>query len=279
MKYTEKLKKAVVENNSCLCVGLDPDLDRIPAPLRKVFDHSDELVYQFLTKVIDATSPYCAAYKPNLGFFEALGASGLQVFKKVIDYIPNGKIIIADAKRGDISTTAKHYARAYFETFNADAVTINPLMGFESLTPFLAYPGKGIYTLTLTSNPGAKDFFMQKFSGQKTMGAYISKKLQQLQKPEQTHLGMVVGAPRADGLAEVIQHHPNGALLIPGVGAQGGSIPDITEALHGHSGIPLVNSSRSILYAGRNRNHWVQAVSEQAEKLKEDLKPITRNYV
>lgn len=279
MTYTEKLQKAIAKSNSCLCVGLDPDLDRIPAPLKSEYPIPSQTVLAFMKQVIDATKATCAAYKPNLGFFEALGEDGFRIFKEIIDYIPSDKIVIADAKRGDISSTADHYARAYFKTFDVDALTINPLMGFESLNPFLSYPGKAIYCLTLTSNPGADDFLMQPFRKHPSMAAFIAHKLSGLQQGSAAHLGMVVGATKAKEFTEVIRHHTTGSLLIPGVGTQGGSIPGLLNALGRHKGIPLINSSRSILYAGKNDADWQEAVLQKARQFKEKLKDITENYV
>lgn len=279
MNYIEKIQQSITENRSCLSVGLDPNLDRIPASLKEKTSGDEELVYTFLETVIDVTSDHCAAYKPNLGFFEALGKNGLEVFERVIAHIPSDKIIIADAKRGDISSTASHYAKAYFEEFDVDALTINPLMGFESLDPFLNYSNKGIYTLALTSNPGAEDFLMQPFANESSMAAYISKKLALLQEDSNTHLGMVVGATKAHTVKNVISHHRKGSLLIPGIGAQGGSVQELAETLQGHQGLPLINSSRSILYAGENKKDWKLAIAEQARITNELLEPITKTYV
>lgn len=278
MNYTQKLNKAIRQNASCLCVGLDPNLNRIPESIRK--SHPDEAGQAafFLKKVIDVTNDCCAAYKPNLGFFEALGAQGLTVFQEIIEYIPDEKVIIADAKRGDISSTAEHYARAYFEVFNVDAVTLNPLMGFESLTPFLQYPEKGAYILALTSNPGADDFLKQFFRDFPSMAAYIAERLLHLQESAKTHLGMVVGATQAAELQSVIHQYTEGALLIPGLGAQGGSVSQLVDALEQHRGIPLVNSSRSILYAGEGAD-WTDSVRAKALEFKKLLQPITDKYV
>lgn len=278
MDYTQKLKKAILQANSSLCVGLDPNLDRIPDSVKKTHPEPERRVVEFLKKVIDVTSDSCAAYKPNLAFFEALGSKGLSVFQEIIQYIPDDKIIIADAKRGDISSTAEHYAKAYFESFDVDAVTLNPLMGFESLAPFLHYPEKGIYTLTLTSNPGAEDFLKQLFRGASSMAQFIAGELFQQQRKVSTHLGMVVGATQADEMEPIIQRHQHGALLIPGIGAQGGSIHELERCLKEHPGLALVSSSRSILYAGTDLN-WPDAVRESSQLFKEKLQAITQIYV
>lgn len=276
--YNKKLVKAVTSVRSCLCVGLDPNLDLIPSSIGG--DYRDpRLVAYFLREVIDATAEYCAAYKPNLGFFEALGPEGLQVFQEVLDYIPDEKIIIADAKRGDISSTADHYAKAYFDTFDVDAVTLNPLMGFETLDSFLSYPEKAIYTLTLTSNRGAADFLMKPFGGYTSMAAFISARLGELDKTHATHMGMVVGATKPDQISDVIVHHPASSLLIPGVGTQGGSVSALAEVLQDHKGVPVINSSRSIIYAGQNSPQWKKAVAEKAREFQQALIPITQKHV
>lgn len=279
MTYIEKLSKAVVSGQSCLCVGLDPNPDLIPSSVKKKYPKTAGQVVHFLKQVIDVTQDYCAAYKPNLGFFEALGAEGLQVFQEVLDFIPDEKIVIADAKRGDISSTADHYAKAYFDIFDVDAITLNPLMGFETLDPFLNYPEKSIYTLTLTSNSGAQGFLMQPFREHASMAAFIAKSLAELQTTHATHLGMVVGATKPDQITDVIDWHDQASLLIPGIGTQGGSISALSDALRGHLGIPLINSSRSIIYAGGNSARWKEAVAEKAREVQQALQPILSNYI
>lgn len=279
MNYTDRLKQSIQNSGSCLCVGLDPDLDRIPDSIKNEFSSKPEQVVNFLKSVIDHTQNHCAAYKPNLGFFEALGGEGLNTFQEVLSYIPSDKIIVADVKRGDISSTAEHYAKAYFENFDVDAITINPLMGFESLEPFLDYPGKGIYTLALTSNPGANDFLLKPFEGYTTMAAYIADKLAGIQQNHATHLGMVIGATKTERMDEVIRLHPKASLLIPGIGTQGGTVEELQQSLRNHPGVPLINSSRSILYAGEQKANWKQAIHDKSEELKRALTSISSNYV
>jgi orotidine-5'-phosphate decarboxylase len=279
MTYTEKLFEAVKSADSCLCVGLDPNLDLLPASVKKQAIDPCRQVAIFLQDVIEATQDHCAAYKPNLGFFEALGAEGLKVFRDVLNRIPSDKIIVADAKRGDISSTARHYATAYFQTFNVDAITLNPLMGFETLEPFLDFPDKGIYTLTLTSNPGARDFLLQPMAGHSTMAEFIAEGLSELENTHATHLGMVVGATQPRQITTVIRCHKTASLLIPGIGKQGGSVTELTDALQGHEGIPLINSSRSIIYAGSDSSDWKKAIAKKARSYQQDLKPITQYYV
>lgn len=276
MKYTDKLSTAINATGSCLCVGLDPNLDLIPAPVVDRFDNKPETVSFFLKKVIDATAEHCAAFKPNLGFFEALGAAGWDVFEEVLDYIPKDKIIIADAKRGDISSTAKHYAKAFFETLEIDAVTLNPLMGFETLNPFLDYSNKGIFVLTLTSNPGSADILAKPVTGYSTMAAYIADRLREKQETSATDIGMVVGATKTGEIKPVIQKFRSASLLIPGIGKQGGSVQELLDTLQGHAGLPLVNSSRSIIYAGKNSVDWEKAVSQKAKEMKFKLSPLVQ---
>lgn len=279
MNYIEKLHAAVKSSGSCLCVGLDPNLDLIPTPVLKRYDSETDIVSFFLRKVIDATAEHCAAYKPNLGFFEALGADGWDIFEEILDYIPEGKIIIADAKRGDISSTAEHYAKAFFETIKADAVTLNPLMGFETLTPFLNYSDKGIFVLTLTSNPGSADLLTKPVDKYHTMAAYIADQLRELQDKNTTDIGMVVGATKTNELAPVIRQFPKATLLIPGIGKQGGSVAELHNILQNHKGLPLVNSSRSIIYAGKDSPEWQDAVSIKAKEMKIKLSPLVQQYV
>jgi orotidine-5'-phosphate decarboxylase len=279
MNFTDKLKKAVSASRSTVCVGLDPNLDLLPRAIKKEHLSDTKSVEKFLSKVIDATAEHCAAYKPNLGFFEALGADGWDTFETVLDYIPDEKVIIADAKRGDISSTAEHYAKAFFEQFAVDAITLNPLMGFETLDPFLNQPNKGVYVLTLTSNAGASDILKKQIANGPTISNYIASKLRDKQANSPTAIGMVVGATQAKELESVITEFPQSPLLIPGVGKQGGSVNELADALQGHAGIPLVNSSRSIIYAGSTNPHWEQSVAESALILKERLAPITERYV
>lgn len=278
MDFTKKLEQSVSAYRSTLCVGLDPNLELLPEALKQAKLTPSQKVEQFLKRVIDVTSDHCAAYKPNLGFFEALGPDGWDTFKAVLDYIPEQKIIIADAKRGDISSTAEHYAKAFFDQFDIDAITLNPLMGFETLNPFLDDSSKGVYVLTLTSNPGAKDILLRKLTDGQTVASYISQQLHQKQAQSQSSIGMVVGATKAEELKPVITHFASSPLLIPGVGKQGGSVSALADALKDHRGIPLINSSRSIIYAGSDTDNWEQAVAQSAQKLKTRLAPITERY-
>lgn len=279
MTYLDKLKQAVEAAQSTLCVGLDPNLDMLPEAVTSEFKTPEEQVAYFCKRVIDVTLDSCAAYKPNLAFFEALGEGGLFVLNEVMSYIPDDKIVIADAKRGDISSTAEHYKKAFFDVFKADAVTLNPLMGFETLNAFSNDPSKGLYVLTLTSNSGADDFLKKPFEGFDSMAEYIAHELFERSVRVESHLGMVIGATQAIEANVVIRQHATGSLLIPGVGAQGGDVDALAEALKYHEGIPMINSSRGIIYTGREEENWSDHVAESARRTKELISKITEQYV
>lgn len=279
MTYLEKLQHSVLEADSTLCVGLDPNLELLPRVITEAVDQQEEQVLQFCKAVIDHTAEYCAAFKPNLAFFEALGAHGFRVLHEVIAHIPEGKIVIADAKRGDISSTAEHYKKTFFDQFKVDAVTLNPLMGFETLDAFSADESKGLYILTLTSNPGAADFFKKPFDGFDSLSEYIAHSLFERSVEVEAHYGMVIGATQSDIAAPVIRHHSTASLLIPGIGAQGGSVEQLASLLEEHEGIPLINSSRGIIYAGSEHDNWADHVSRKAKETKDLLKPVTQQYV
>ncbi|MBD3617829.1 MAG: orotidine-5'-phosphate decarboxylase [Gracilimonas sp.] len=279
MTFLEKLKASITNSNSTLCIGLDPNLDLLPQPIKDQFDTPEEQVTYFCKLVIDYTAEHCAAFKPNLAFFEALGRNGLAVFEEVIQHIPNDKIIIADAKRGDISSTSEHYKKTYFDQFKVDAITLNTLMGFETIEAFSKLEDKGIYVLTLTSNPGAEDFLKRPFEKFDMMAQFIADQLAKKSRFTKSHLGMVIGATQAEEATLVLKYHPEGNLLIPGIGAQGGSISELEKALKNHSGIPLINSSRGIIYAGKDEGDWPEYVAQQAKKMKQKLMNITEQYV
>jgi len=279
MKFTQKLHSAVSSSNSVLSIGLDPNLRLLPSSIKAKFDTPEKQVIGFCKSVIDSTLDFCAAYKPNLAFFESLGSCGLEVFQEIVDYIPNEKIIIADAKRGDISTTAEHYKKSFFDQFQVDAITLNPLMGFETLDAFKNDESKGVYVLTLTSNPGSADFLKKPFEGFDMMAQFISSELQKKALLSETHIGMVIGATQAERSVSVTQLYPQSSLLIPGIGAQGGSIDELATALKDHEGIPLINSSRGIIYAGSEHTDWVDHVANQAKRTKKELNIITEKYV
>lgn len=278
MRYSEKLRKAIGETESLLCVGLDPVPEKLPESIRSSYPSVTKQVFHFCREVIEATLPYACAYKPNLAFFEAMGPDGMDVFREVRAQIPFSRIVIADAKRGDIGHTAQRYRTAFYENYDVDAITLSPLMGFDTLESFLDDSQRGVYALTLTSNPGSEDFFKKPFAGYPMMSHYIAHRLSELQKSSTGHVGMVVGATQADLLGEVVAEHPRGSLLIPGIGAQGGSVNELIEALKDHPGVPVISVSRSIIYAGSG-DDWNERVAESARHYKEMLDPLTKRYV
>lgn len=270
MKFTQKLLNAVQTRNTVLCVGLDPDPARIPEFIRRRHTTTSATVTEFCRLVIEATRDLVIAYKPNLAFFEALGSEGIRSFESVVQRIPGDVISIADAKRGDIGNTASKYAEAYFKTWKCDSVTVSPLMGFETVDAFLTDSSKGIFALTLTSNPGANDFLMKPFAGFDMMAEFIAYELGKRYTVSTGHPGLVIGATRPDLVQKVIYHFNNATLLIPGVGAQGGDVKDLQDALIEHKGVPIVNVSRAILYASETKTD---------EDFKKMIRDATQSYI
>ncbi len=243
MKKAE-LTQFIQKQQSFLCVGLDTDPSKIPTELLK----EDDPVFAFNKLVIDATKDYCVAYKPNIAFYEALGSRGWRSLEKTLDYIPASHFTIADAKRGDIGNTSKLYAKAFFETYEFDAVTVAPYMGIDSVTPFLEFEDKWVIILALTSNQGSRDFQFFKDQSEVRLYEQVLKTCASWGTSENTMF--VVGATQASRLAEIRSIVPDHFLLIPGVGAQGGDL----DAVWNYGSIKdiglIVNSSRGIIYAG-----------------------------
>jgi len=279
MTFTEKLTRSIQSSNSVLSVGLDPDPDKIPLPLRQQISDPHDLVFEFCRRVIESTKSEAAAYKPNLAFFEALGSGGLRVLESLLDVIPHGKIIIADAKRGDIGTTAAKYKVAFFDKMQVDAITLNPLMGLETLDPFLDDSSKAVYVLTMTSNRGAADFLQTPVKGRLSLGEYISEHLSKKQAQSAAPLGMVIGATQTETAGQVLRAHPGAPLLIPGIGAQGGDPNMLLDLLADHAGLPLINSSRAIIYAGEDNENWEELVALKASETRQQIDLITKKYI
>ena len=235
-----KLYEAILEKKSYLCVGLDPDPDRIPA----CFGSGVEAMEAFCISVIECTHHVAVAFKPNLAFFEPYGSDGFLALQRIVDAVPGECLVIADAKRGDIGNTSKKYATAIFDTLGADAVTVAPYMGEDSVRPFTDREDRWTILLALTSNPGAEDF---EFHGSPPLFEKVLEKSSNWGTPD--NLMFVVGATRPEVLTRVRQLVPDSFLLVPGVGAQGGTLKDVASAgLNSQCGL-IVNSSRSILYA------------------------------
>lgn len=259
----QQLIAQIKQKQSFLCVGLDPDLTKLPKHLLELEDP----IFEFNKQIIDATKAYCVAYKPNLAFYECLGPKGWESLKKTLDYIPKDIFTIADAKRGDIGNTSEMYAQTFFEYLNADAVTVAPYMGSDSVTPFLKFNNKWVVLLALTSNAGGKDF--QLFSDGKTkLFEEVITKSQQWGSDE--NMMYVIGATRGEDIASARKLAPNHFFLVPGVGAQGGSLEEVCKyGLTKDCGL-LVNSSRGIIYADSSEN-FAQAAQMEAKKLQQEM--------
>ena len=255
-----QLFEEIQYKRSFLCIGLDTDILKIPAFLR---DTSDP-VFTFNKGIIDATQDLCVAYKPNLAFYESLGAPGWTSLDKTVKYIREKcprQFIIADAKRGDIGNTSNLYARAFFNLMDFDAVTVAPYMGEDSVKPFIAYPGKWVILLALTSNKGASDF---QFIKDGLSGDFLFEKVLKTSKQwgNTDNMMYVVGATKAEKLEDIRQIVPGHFLLVPGVGAQGGSLAEVARfGMNDHCGL-LVNSSRAIIYASDGEDFALRARDE-----------------
>lgn len=256
MRYRERRDSL----NSVLCVGLDPDPDRLPEGYARTAQGMGE----HLKEVIDATATLAVAYKPNAAFFESMGAPGWNLLSETLNYIRNqapGSLIVLDAKRGDLGNTASHYAKAVFDELDADAVTLNPYMGRESLEPFLQRKDRAAFVLCLTSNSGARDF---QYHGQPPLYLEVARLCRQWHE-QSGNLGLVVGATRESGeLASVRKQAPGLVFLVPGVGSQGG---DLNMVMQTAGKEVLINSSRSILFASHKRDGLKQAAYEEALSL------------
>lgn len=262
-----KLVEQIRLKKSFLCVGLDTDLTKIPIHLKK----HDNPIFEFNRQIIDTTVKYCVAYKPNIAFYEAYGLKGWKALEQTITYLNDNYpeiFTIADAKRGDIGNTASKYAEAFFEDLKFDAITVAPYMGKDSVEPFLAYEQKHTILLALTSNEGAFDFQTQKLED----GKAVYQKVLQTSKTwkNSKQLMYVVGATKPEYFKSIREIVPNSFLLVPGIGAQGGSLAEVCKyGLNEQCGL-LVNSSRGIIYASDGED-FVEAAKIKAQKLQEEM--------
>ncbi|MCE5228867.1 orotidine-5'-phosphate decarboxylase [bacterium] len=237
--FFERLAARCEDIGSSLCVGIDPDPKRIP----KHLGGGPEAIYKFCAEIIEATADFAAAFKPNLAFFESIGIEGLNVLDQALTHVPRGVPVIIDAKRGDIGSTAEHYARSIFEQIHGDATTVNPYLGLESVEPFLKYEDRGVYLLCLTSNAGAADFQLQN-------DLYLKVARKAAEWNTRGNVGLVVGATRPRFLTAILAVAPDLPMLIPGLGAQGGDLDQIMAAVPRLARHRLLfNVSRSIIYA------------------------------
>lgn len=252
---------------SFLCVGLDTDLKKIPAHLLK----EEDPIFAFNKAIIDATAPYCVAYKPNLAFYECFGLKGWMAFEKTVKYIKANypdQFIVADAKRGDIGNTSAMYARSFFEEMDIDSLTVAPYMGEDSVTPFLQYPGKWVILLALTSNKGSHDFqLIQDCEGERLFEKVLKTSAQWADDKQMMY---VVGATQGKLFEDIRRIVPHHFLLVPGVGAQGGSLQDVCKyGMTSECGL-LVNSSRGIIYAD-NTEKFAEIAAMKARELQEQM--------
>lgn len=259
---TQELVTQIRKKNSFLCIGLDTDLEKIPAFLLE----KEDSIFAFNKAIIDATHELCVAYKPNIAFYEAYGIQGWSALQKTMDYLNQEYpeiFTIADAKRGDIGNTSTRYAKAFFENLNFDSITIAPYMGRDSVEPFLKFRDKHTILLALTSNDGAFDFQTKKREGKELYKEVLSVSMTY---EGSDNLMYVVGATKAEYLKEIRQIVPNSFLLIPGVGAQGGSLEEVCAfGMTPEIGL-LVNSSRGIIYASSQRD-YAEAARRKAREL------------
>lgn len=263
----QQLIHQIFTKKTFLCVGLDTDISKIPEHLKNETDP----IFAFNKAIIDATAPYCVAYKPNLAFYESYGLKGMMAFEKTIQYLKDHyptHFIIADAKRGDIGNTSKMYARTFFEEYDLDSVTVAPYMGEDSVKPFLEYNGKWVILLALTSNKGSHDFQLTEDKSGERLFEKVLKKSQEWGTPE--NLMYVVGATQGRMFEDIRRIAPEHFLLVPGVGAQGGSLQEVCKyGMTKDCGL-LVNSSRGIIYAGKGTD-FAETAARKAREMREEM--------
>ena len=263
----QQLFENIKRKQSFLCVGLDTDIKKIPEHLLK----EEDPVFAFNKAIIDATAPYCIAYKPNLAFYESMGVKGWIAFEKTVEYIKKNypdQFIIADAKRGDIGNTSAMYARSFFEELDIDAVTVAPYMGEDSVTPFLTYEGKWVILLALNSNKGSHDFQLTEDKAGERLFEKVLRKSQEWANDQ--NMMYVVGATQGKMFEDIRKIVPEHFLLVPGIGAQGGSLEEACKyGMNSKCGL-IVNSSRAIIYADKSKA-FAQAAKNEAEKVQKQM--------
>jgi len=263
MNFMEKLNNAARKNRSLVCVGLDPDPNRMPENVS---------VLAFNKAIVDATAHLVCAYKPNLAFYEAMGQEGMEALEQTVKYIPDDIPVICDGKRGDIGNTAKAYARAIFDNLGCDAATVNPYLGFDSVEPFIQYEDKGVFILCRTSNAGAVDFQSlrcQSDTGTRPLFEIVALKASHWNV--NGNIGLVVGATYPEELRIIRDTHPDMPLLIPGIGAQGGDLEiTIRYGVDAKGEMAIINSSRQIIYTSRGKD-YAQAAGKAALSLRDEI--------
>ncbi|RPI03092.1 MAG: orotidine-5'-phosphate decarboxylase [Ignavibacteriae bacterium] len=264
MSFTERLRQVQINQNSLLCIGLDADQSKIPAPLR-TREHS---VLEFNRRIIEATQDLVCAYKPNLAFYESLGEQGVTILRETLNFIPKSVLTIGDGKRGDIGNTAERYATSLFIDFGFDSATVNPYMGADSVEPFLTDPEKGVFILALTSNPGSKDFQRLKIG----MVPLFEKVVRTVKKwNTNQNVGLVVGATHPRELQRIRRMVPDMPILIPGIGKQGGDLKSaVRSGCDRHGQLAIINASRSIIYASAGGD-FAEAARAEAIKMRDEI--------
>ena len=266
----QQLIDQIFQKKTFLCVGLDTDIKKIPSHLL----NEEDPIFAFNKAIIDATAPYCVAYKPNLAFYESMGVKGWISFDKTIAYLndnyPN-HFIIADAKRGDIGNTSAMYARTFFEEMNLDALTVAPYMGEDSVTPFLQYPGKWVILLALTSNKGSHDFQLTTDPDGERLFEKVLRKSQEWGNAD--NMMYVIGATQGQMFEDIRKVAPDHFLLVPGIGAQGGSLEEVCKyGMTKDCGL-IVNSSRAIIYADKTEN-FATVAAQEAKKVADQMAAV-----
>lgn len=262
-----QLVHEIQRKSSFLCVGLDLDLDRMPPHLRT----TPEAWFHFNKAIIDVTKEHCVAYKPNWAFYEALGPEGMEVLKATLDYIPDSHLVIADAKRGDIGNTSRKYAQAVYDVYGADALTVAPYMGIDSVDS-MSREGKFLIILALTSNPGSADFQRITTEGGRGVYEHVLGAFAERYSPDEAMF--VVGATHPDDFELIRQIIPDHFLLVPGVGAQGGTVADVARyGLNADVGL-LINSTRGIIYAGGEEVEFEPYIKKAASLLHDQMKAV-----
>ena len=270
----KEITEQIFKKKSFLCIGLDTDIKKIPKSLLD----NDDPIFDFNKAIIDATAPYCVAYKPNLAFYEAAGIKGMIAFEKIVEYLKKNyheHFIIADAKRGDIGNTSAMYARTFFEEYDIDALTVAPYMGEDSVAPFLGYDGKWVVLLALTSNKGSYDFQLTEDKSGEKLFEKVLRKAQEWGNDE--NLMFVVGATQGRMFENVRRIAPHSFLLVPGIGAQGGSLEEVCRfGMTDDCGL-LVNSSRGIIYASYG-NDFAEVAASKAEEVQQQMQALLPSF-
>ena len=266
--FTERLQSAIQRTRGCLCVGLDVDLSKMP----KGLPADGEGALRFCRSVIDSTRDLVVAYKPNMAFFESLGAQGFEVLERLRQSVPPEVLFVMDAKRGDIGNTSLAYAKAFYGLLKSDGLTLSPYMGKDSIEPFLDYPGTCSFVLCLTSNPSAADFQTQELKSGGKLYERVARESVQWAQGKKGEIGLVVGATQTQYLKDLRALVPGTTFLVPGVGAQGGDLQGVLKEGRSKDGFGiLVNVSRQVLYASPD-NDFADAAREQAQKIVNEMK-------